>query len=627
MPPSVPTRRLVRFGIFELDTEATELRKRGVKVKLQDQPFKVLQLLLERAGQIVTRDELRARVWPANTFVEFDQGLYSAMTRLRDALGDSSESPRFIETLARRGYRFIAPIEESPSLGDGLQVEGVPQPENHVRRFVVSVLAGLLGGALLLGVFLGFDIGGARGWLRRSSTRPVRSLAVLPLANLSGDPEQEYFVDGMTDELITDLARLGNVRVVSRTSVMRYRKTNKPLSQVGRELNVDAVVEGTVERSGNRVRIRVQLIDAPTDQHLWAQSYDRELHDTLLLQSEAARDIAREIQLNLTPQQRERLAAVRQVDPDAYEAYLRGIYFSNRRSAQNFKRAIEYFQQAIAKDPNYALAYSGLAGAFLGQVFTGTPFEEVREKATWAALKAVEIDPSLPEVHNSLAGIRELYDWDWSGAEKEYQRAIELNQNFAAAHQSYAIFLALQGRFDQALSEAQRSQELDPLSPFVRTTYCLDFAAARRYEQAIEKCRQALELDPDFLHAHGNLVAIYESMGMYDQTVEEYAITATIAGETPARVTELRNAFKQGGIRSFWRKQLELERRQPGGAADAYEVAAIYCRLGETNQAIEWLQKAYQEHSPHMEELKEEAAFDNLRSDPRFGDLLRRVGL
>jgi len=300
MLSSVPARRLIQFGVFELDMDAAELHKQGVKVKLQDQPFKVLQILLEKPGQIVTRNE-RARVWPANTYVEFDQGLYSAMARLRETLGDSSESPRFVETLPRRGYRFIAPITESAPITENARIaepdprveKGIPKAANRLRRFAVSVVAGLLGGALLLGVFLGFDIAGAREWLRRSSTRPVRSLAVLPLENLSGDPEQEYFVDGMTGELITDLARLGNLRVVSRTSVMRYKKTSEPLAQVGRELNVDAVIEGTVERSGNRVRIRVQLIQAPTDQHLWAQSYDRELRDTVAAKRGRARHCAR----------------------------------------------------------------------------------------------------------------------------------------------------------------------------------------------------------------------------------------------------------------------------------------------------------------------------------------------
>ena len=293
MLSSVPARRLIQFGVFELDMDAAELHKQGVKFKLQDQPFKVLQILLEKPGQIVTRNELRARVWPANTYVEFDQGLYSAMGRLRETLGDSSESPRFVETLPRRGYRFIAPITESAPIAENARIaepdlrveKGIPKAANRLRRFAVSIVAGLLGGALLLGVFLGFDIAGAREWLRRYSNRPIHSIAVLPLENLSGDPGQDYFADGMTDELITNLAQLSGVRVISRTSIMQYKDTKKTLPQIGRELNVDAVVEGSVVRSGNRVRITAQLVDAATDQHLWAASYDRELRDVLLLWS------------------------------------------------------------------------------------------------------------------------------------------------------------------------------------------------------------------------------------------------------------------------------------------------------------------------------------------------------
>ena len=342
MPPSVPARRLLQFGIFELDVDAGELRKQGIRVKLQDQPFKALQLLLERAGQIVTREELRARVWPANTYVEFDQGLYSAMARLRDALGDSAESPRFVETLARRGYRFIAPITGSSGLGDDeLQVEVVPQPENQLQRFIITVLAGLVGGALLMALILGFDIANARRWLLRTSTRPIRSVAVLPLENLSGDPGQDYFAEGMTDELITNLAMLGNLRVISRTSIMQYKGTKKTLPQIGRELNVEAVVEGSVVRSGDRVRITAQLVDTATDQHLWAASYDRDLRDVLLLQGEAARSITENIRLHLTSQQANRLSRARPVDREAYDLYLRGRYYSQRITQPDIRKCID----------------------------------------------------------------------------------------------------------------------------------------------------------------------------------------------------------------------------------------------------------------------------------------------
>ncbi len=617
------TSKIVQFGVFELDLQCAELRKQGAKIKLQEQPLKLLQLLLENPGQIVSREQIRARIWPANTFVEFDQGLYSTMARLRDTLGDSSDSPRFIETVTRRGYRFIAPVTESADGVRGRAKDTDPRPENYVRKLAVSVLAGLFGGALLLALFLGFDIGGAREWLR-SRTTPIRSIAVLPLENLSGDPEQEYFADGMTDELITTLAKMGGVRVVSRTSIMHYKKSSEPIAQIGRELSVDAVVEGTVEHSGNRVRIRVQLVQAASDRHLWAQTYDRDFSDALMLQSEAAGEIVREIQSSLGSPQQRPVPIARRVDPEALEAYLKGLYFSNKRSAANFTRAIEYFQQAIAKDPGYAAAYSGLSDALLGEVFTGTPSEEVRQKATLAAQKALELDPSLAEAHNSLGGIREFYDWDWPEAEKEYRRAIELNPNFAAGHQDLAMFLAFQGRFDSAIVEAKRSQYLDPLSPFIRTTYCLDLSVARRYREAAEKCQQALEIDPDYVHAHGNLVRIYTSIGMCDRAVEEYERTASLAGKSPAQVAELKKAFHQGGAKGFLRMMVNQKANE---GADAIEVAALYSLLGETDQAFAWLGKAYQRRSPLMEFLKEDPDFDHLRSDPRFSELVRRAGL
>ncbi len=550
-PASSPDR--VQFGVFELDLQSAELRKSGVKVKLQEQPLKILQILLENPGQIVGREELQKRVWPANTFVEFDQGLYSAMARLRDALGDSSDSPRFVETVARRGYRFIAPVSVPPIAGEVPRPAAPDQPalrRHSFRLWISSLLAGLLGGALLLVIVLTFDIAGAREWLR-NKTAPIRSIAVLPLENLSRDPEQEYFADGMTDELITTLGQMGTVRVVSRTSVMRYKKISEPVAQVGRELNVDAVVEGTVERVGNRVRLRMQLIQAASDRQLWAQIYDRDSGEALALESEAAGDIVRAIQSGLPPPQKQSWVAARKVDPEAYEAYLKGLYFSNKRNAEGFTRAIEYFNQAITKDPKYAAAYSGLSDALVGEIFAGTPAEEVREKATLSAQKAIELDPSSAEAHNSLGGIHEFWDWDWAAAEKEYRRAIELNPNFSAGHQDYGFFLAFQGRFEEAIAEAQRSQDLDPLSPFVRTTFCLYLRVARRYAEAVQKCRQALELDPNFSHAHGNLVGIYIVTGENEQAVEEYETVARLSGAPPSEIAGISESFKQGGDQRF----------------------------------------------------------------------------
>lgn len=623
--------KLVQFGAFELDLHRGELRKQGVKVKLQEQPLKVLQLLLDNPGEIISREQLRSHVWPANTFVEFDQSLYSAMARLRDALGDTSESPRFVETVARRGYRFIAPVAvpnfsaNSPNGDIHAKTELDRRAPQLVafRRLVTSLLAGLVGGALLLAVVLAFDLLGARSWLY-SRTHQIRSIAVLPLENLSRDPEQEYFADGMTDELITNLAKLGDFRVVSRTSVMRFKKVSKPIAQIGQQLNVDAIVEGTVERVGSRVRIRVQLVHADTDRHLWAQTYDRELRDTLSLQSDAARDIVREIQSNLTPQQKQRLPEARTVNPLAHEAYLKGLYFSNKRSAENFTRAISYFQQAISIDPGYAAAYSGLSNALVGEMFTGTPDSKVREQATLAAMKSIELNPNSPESHDTLGGIHEFYEWDWSAAEREYRHAIELSPNFAAGHQDYAIFLSAQGRIDEAMVEAQRSQDLDPLSPFIRTAFCLDLTFAHRLEQAVKKCREALELDPDFLHAHGNLAGIYAILQQPHQSFQEYFRAAELSGRSASQLSELQTSFHREGLQGVWRTQLRWSLAEDG---NPYYVAERYAFLGQSDRTFTWLQKAYDQRSPIMEWLKQEIDFDSIRSDPRFFVLLQRLKL
>src|SRR5947207_10088436 len=347
MPAPVSTSEVLRFGVFELDLERAELRKQGLRIRLQDQPLKVLQLLLKNHGEIVTREQLRTTIWPANTFVEFDHGLYSAMARLRETLGDSSESPRFIETVARRGYRFIAPVT-SPGIVEAPVSELPPikrQPRS--RRIVLSVLAGLLAGALLLGVALGFNLANSRDWLRRRSNPQVRSLAVLPLRNLSGDPTQEYFADGMTDELITELAELGSVRVISRTSIMQYKGAQKSLRQIGSELGVDAVLEGSVLRSGQHVRITAQLIDANTDQHLWARSYDRELGDILLLQSDMAGAIAQEISAEINGDAAPLVAQVARVDPEARRLYFRERAHMRKASEEASNKGIDYFPERI----------------------------------------------------------------------------------------------------------------------------------------------------------------------------------------------------------------------------------------------------------------------------------------
>lgn len=452
MPHPPQTAQTIRFGVFEAHLRSGELRKQGLKLKLQEQPFRVLAMLLERAGELVTREELQKELWPADTFVDFDHSLNIAINKIREALGDSAENPRFVETLPRHGYRFIAPVEGSPvagrrgdsspphaggdtgataiTVGAGLAPaqRGRPQGAPLQKRGRVLALAAAACLALA-GLILAFNVGGLRErLLRRPAPARIESIAVLPYVNLSRDPGQENFVDGMTDALITDLAKIGRLRVISRTSVMQYKGAKKPLPEIARELNVDAVVEGTVQRTGDHVQVTAQLLHAPTDRHLWAEMYERDARDVLALQADLARAIARAVQVQLTPYEQARLAAP-PIKPEAFEAYSRGRYHLEKWNAEGSKLAVEYAQRAVRIEPGFAAGYALLAHA---SIFAGN-----RAEAKAAALKALELDDSLGEAHASLATIRFLHEWDWPGAEREFKRAIELNPNYSEAHHWY----------------------------------------------------------------------------------------------------------------------------------------------------------------------------------------------
>ena len=465
---------VVQFGTYELAIHSGELRKAGVRIRVQQQPLRLLEILLERPGEIVTREELRSRIWPNESFGDFDQAVNVAIAKLRGALGDSADNPRYIETLPRRGYRFIAdvavvnrptnklePIHEASSETEErapLEIAGKaerPKRPPWQRAWKTLGLAMFLVLFILM-VWIFF-------WRSRSpanilSSSQVRSLAVLPLENLSSN-SQDYFADGMTDELITDLAQISALRVISRTSVMQYKGVRKPLPQIARELNVDVVVEGTVLRSGNRVRITAQLIRASADKHLWAQSYEGDVLDTLALQKKVARAIAEQIRIKLTPQEKAVLENVKVVNPEAYENYLKGRYFWNKRTADGLKKAINYFNQAIKSDPNYPLPYTGLADIYQWSDQPQLAREEVQ--------KALDLDDQLAEAHNSLAMILYLFNRDRQGADREFKRALEVDHNYAPAHHWYSMYLALEGRKEQALTEAEKAYELDPLSPVV----------------------------------------------------------------------------------------------------------------------------------------------------------------
>ena len=632
MPAPASSTGRVQFGVFELDLRNAELRKSGVKVKLQDQPLKILQTLLENPGQIVTREELRGRIWPANTFVEFDQGLYNAMGRLRDALGDSSDNPRFIETVARRGYRFIAPVTTVPTGPKPETFEVRPREQAGkavtLRRLAAGVVAGLVGGALLLAIVLEFNVAGSREWLSHR-TSPIRSLAVLPLENLSSDPEQEYFADGMTDLLITDLSKIGALRVISRTSVMPYKGARKPLSQIARELNVDAVLEGTVLRVGGRVRITGQLIRVSPEKHLWAETYDRDFLDVLALQEDVARDIARGIKIELTPQEQTRLSHARPINPEAQEDYLKGVYLWNKRSEPELEKSIEYLNQAIQKDPNYALAYAALADDYNAlAIYAHVAPRESCPKSRAAALKALELDGTLGEAHAALGLYKGVYEWDQVGADAELRRAIELNPGDAMAHVWRGEGLCIMGRHVEALAELDRAREHDPTSVLVSDQRAWVLYMARRYDDAIRQLQNSLELEPGFAHAHCWLGKAYLQKGMLREGLAELKETVSLqGGDSPVFVPWLGYAYALSGRRGDALKVIErLENQEEKSYASPFGIAVVYCGLGEKTLALAWLEKAYQQRDPMMSMLTVEPAFDPLHSDVRFKDLIRRAG-
>jgi TolB-like protein/DNA-binding winged helix-turn-helix (wHTH) protein/lipopolysaccharide biosynthesis regulator YciM len=618
-----------RFGDFTLDLQAGELRKQGVKLKIQGQPLEILAILLERRGQMVAREEFHKKLWPSDTFVDFEHGLNAAVRRLREALNDSAETPRYVETLARRGYRFIAAVEGCEQ----------PQEVQIERRKPKYVLAGMLGLGLAVAVLAGLALHAMRERSKVAASRSqIQSVAVLPLANLSSDPEQEYFTDGMTEELITDLAQIGALRVISRTSVMQYKGTKKPLPEIARELHVEAVVVGSVAREGDRVRISVQLIHAPTDRHLWAKSYERDLHDVLALQSRVAQTIADEIQVKLTPQERAKLGSSRQVNPEAHEAYLKGLYFFNEgrdylrtpKRAESLQKGIEYFKQASAIDPNYALAYSGLARSYHWLAGVLDPALNARQSRA-AAEKALQIDDTVAEAHAALAYVMFRFEWNWSEAQREYKRAMELSPSYAEAHQGYAGYLAAVGKLDEAIAEIQRAIELDPLTLPQKMNAGGIYTCAGQYDRAIEEFRNLLELNPSSALAHLGLGEAYWDKGMHAEAVTEFRKSMDISGGTPKGSPFLPRAYpayaaweQRGDPTRLLDELKKLSKRESLSPAS---IAGVYAAVGDKDQAFSWLEKAYEERAVALTFIKCDLEFESLRSDPRFHNLLRRMGL
>ena len=629
----------LRFGVFDVDVRAGELRKHGLRVRLQEQPFQILAMLLEHPGQVVTREELQKKLWPADTFVDFDHGLNKAVNKIRDALGDSAESPRFVETVARRGYRFLAEVkaaDAAPGQSPHVAPPPVPAAETRDRPDLAVTPAATKNRAPSLAWKMAVFVPLAlivffTGWKLYSRNYPatvIHSLAVLPLESLSNDASQDYFADGMTDELISDLGQLSALRVISRTSVMGYKHAHKPLPQIARELNVDAIVEGTVLRSGDRVRITAQLIDATADKHLWSQSYEGELKDTLALQNQVARAIADQIRIKLNPQEQAALKIARVVNPEAYESYLKGRYFWNKRTPDSLKVALAYFNQAIDEDPNYAQAYSGLADtyALLGdwQYAVMTP-KEAFPRAKAAAIKALELDSTLSEAHNSLAFCFDAFDWDLESAGKEFQRSIELNPGYATAHHWYAWHLSLLGRFDEALEEMRKAKNLDPLSLIINADLAELLVIAHFYDESIIQSRATIAMDPNFALAHNQLAQAYLQKHMNVEAIAELQKAVELSGGSPTCVANLARAYAASGKTSEAVKLLgDLKNHSNRGYSDASEVAVVYAALGDKDQAMHWLEIGYEERFNPGVLLR--PGFDPLRSDQRFQDLLRRIG-
>ena len=622
------TAQEIRFGEFSLDLRTGELRRNGNVLKLQPQPAKVLAVLAGRAGQVVTRQELAEQVWGSDTYVDFEHGLNYAIQQIRSALEDDAKEPHFLETIPKRGYRFIAAVNENPAPSQtvaGADRGFLLRNKNRVF-FAAAVLLVVVAAIVTLGL--------NRGWFTAAGNRGIRSLAVLPLHNLSSDPEQGYFSDGMTDELITDVAKVSGLRVISHTSVERYKDTKRQLPDIARELGVDAIVEGSILRSGDRVRITAQLIDGHSDHHLWADSYERDVRDVLALQNDVARDIASEVAIKLGPAQQERLWTARRIAPQAHEAYLKGLYDASKLTPEGLQRGIENYDRAIQLDASYAPAYAGKAEAYLWATgLSIIPSGEALPKARLAATRALELDETLSPAHHSLAWVNYALDWDFAAAEAQFNQAVDLNPNDVTAHLWYGMFLAQRGRINESLAEMKRAQELDPLSLMVNALAATPLLESGQYDAAIAQAQKVLAMDPSNGVGHWVVMTAYERKGEFPKAIDDMEQAAILWGQSAQdaakQVAPLRDAYAKRGAKGYWQNRLEsLNADSSRGAANSYRSAVALARLGEKDRAFASLDQSYESRSTELLYwLQGEPAFDSMRNDPRFQELLRRVGV
>lgn len=598
--------------------------------------MELLILLVERRGELISREDIAERLWGNDVFVDIEHSINTAVRKVRQALRDDPEKPRFVETVVGKGYRFAAPVTVS---GNGFAQPAAQvvvtaadpaaqetQPVRFSRRLLLAV------GTLMILVLVAARvlINNARHG-KNAGQPPISSIAVLPLKNLSGNAEQEYFADGITEELIGRLANIHGLRVISRTSAMRFKDTRQALPDIARLLHVDAVLEGSVVRDGNRVRVNAQLIRGATDEHVWAAEYERESRDIISLQDDLARAIAEHIQITLTPQEQQGLSASNIVDAEAYENYLKGRYYLNQRTEDALKKSVSYFQRVIDKDPNYALAYCGLADSYALLGFRGRiPSQQTLAQAKAAALKAIRLDPMLADPHASLAFIAETHEWDWALAEREYNRALELSPGDARTHNWYAGYLTYVGRSDQAIAEAKRARDLDPLSLPINNALAGRLLVAGRYEEAMQQVRQTLDLDAHFAPAHQTLGWAYLNKGQKQDAIREFQEAVNLSGNDDADfLLDLGFAHAVSGDAKEARKILaNLKQLHAQGLAPTGSVGILYGALGDKDQAFSWLEKAFAERDPELTYLKvPNRRFEPLRKDERFQQLVQRVGL
>jgi len=665
-------RQMYKFGPFVLDPGERLVRHGAARMELPPRAFDTLVVLVENNGRLLEKDELMRTVW-GDTVVE-ENNLSQAIYLLRKALRDGEDGARYIETVPKRGYRFVAEVRElEPGEENGHSrgtISGFGPPgsssyhstnhqtpvaaeaaapsatsEDHFHPAVSAGrngleprgensrtrrewLHGLVGGLAIIAVAALLE---GTGWKQKlfgeADTLPIRSVAVLPLQNLSNDPDQEYFVDGMTDELITDLAQIRELKVVSKTSIMQYKGTHIPLPQIGRELGVDAVIEGSVLRSGDRVRITAQLIRTATDRHIWAETYDGDLKDVLSLQGRVAEAITDQVKLNLTAEESGRLRRTPIVNPEAFDLYLRGRYAWNQRNSESFHKAVQYFTQAIEKDSNFALAYSGLADSYTLLALYGEGATAMSEAKT-AAEKALRLDSTLAEAHTSLAAVKILHDWDWQGAEQEFHRAIELNPNSAQAHHWYGnLLLGPEGRHDEAIAELLRAQELNPLSQIINADTGFAYYLAGRYDLALPSYQKVLAANPNFVPVHFYLLKYYRQTGQYDLWVKE-SIEDTRLGGLAGQSQSLQQVYAQGGSRAVMEAMARPGKSKLTGIRlDSCTSAEAAAMLGRNVAALDALEDCDRNSETALIYLKVDPVWAQLRPEPRFQELLRRIHL